>query len=118
MASFSPDDINWISSSLKQGNFSQLEIDIVSAAFDHQTDFDEKAILENIKRKKLFKKICLYEILLFPITIFFSFLIFGLQEAKERWQFNKLYIQYFFNKLSIEKAQKKLALITKDSIVI
>lgn len=114
MANFDASDTNWTSvMSLPEG-MNEFEQAIIFTTYDQQTELDITRILEKMKKEAKLKKICLYKMLIYPFDYFFLRLIFGKERIADKKRVGKLYRDFYFKRITMEKFEKELNYVLKQ----
>lgn len=87
---------------------SEFQETILNVAFDNQIHFDILEAEELVKEKKVLKRVCIYNIVLFPLQYMFTFMLFGREYASERKILFKLSIKYLRKKITVDEFKKEL----------
>lgn len=110
---FNSQDKDWIRSSLRLGNFTDIDFVSMESAFDEQTDYDIATIKKSMQHEKFLRKVCLYKMIMFPIEWLTIRIILGKIKAKEHVKLTKLYRAFFKKKIDLSTFQKSLQGVVK-----
>lgn len=87
----------------------ELDEAILFSIFDQNTDMDIQEIEQEIQAKKLFKRVCLFKTLTFPLEILL-FGVFDRQQLHIRWQQQKICFKFLANKIDLNKFKSEMNL--------
>lgn len=108
-ASFSRQDLDWLPTIVKQGDFSPTEWTLLQSAWDEQTDYDIKLIEEKIRKEKQARRLCIYKMIMYPFDMLLTKVLLGSAVVEDKRTVYKIYKAYYKKKINYIELQKRLA---------
>lgn len=102
----------------RNNDITELEETLLNVSFDNQVAYDIMDIQESIKQAKIIKRVCLYNVLLYPMMWTFTRMFFGKEYAQERTAVYKLSMKYLRKKINAEQFTKILQDMMNDGKII
>lgn len=116
-ANFDKVNKNWLMGISKDNIISPLDEAVIQTVFEQESDEDEKIINLQIKQEIYLRKICLLNILIFPIEWVLTRLIFDKQYTELKTKAVKIDLLLYRRKINIEEFRKQHMSIKQLAVI-
>jgi hypothetical protein len=99
-------------------NMTALEQQQLFTQFEMNCDFDVADIKQEAQEKKFLKRVCVYKLIVAPVELPITFLLFGKTELGYKYKITNLYWRFLRNKLTLEKFGKEVTHLLKSGKVL